>query len=194
MTTKIMAVLLTVISTVAFAKPNDSTRSDALVRIVAGQANGSYKLIYQGEQGPVDFRLLNQRGKVLHDERFRVETGFIQPINLSQLPSGDYTFVLKTGDETLTEAVTYTSTEDKLASSLGVDQVGQQIVVRGTNPESSELSLYIYDDNNELIHENTITGGQIGQIYELSQVQSKWVRCVISTSNKVVTDKQFDLK
>lgn len=194
MTTKIMAVLLTVISTVAFAGTNGTTGNDATVRVVAGTANGSYKLIYKGDEGHVHFKLVDQSGKVLHDERLKANDGFIRPINLSQLPSGDYTFVIENKSETLMEAVTYISTGDKLAGNIELEQVGRQIEVRGENLGTSTLNVYIYDDKGLLVHKNIVESNEVDQIYELSNVRSNWVNFVIASADEVVTDRRFSLK
>lgn len=193
MTTKIIAVLLTVIGTVTFADANDSTKRDAHVRVITGTANGSYKLIYQGEEGQVKFTLLNEKGNVLHDERMRIETGFIQPINLKNMPSGDYTFVVKNDNETLMEAVTYTSLTDQLAKKIRFDQVAYQLEFIGIDLQEN-LKVRIYDDNDKLVYTDRINAGNVDQIFDFGRIKSNWISFVVTSENVVLADQRFNLK
>lgn len=193
MTTKIIAVLLTVISTVTFASTNDSTKRDALVRVVTGSANGSYKLIYKGDEGQVKFKLLNEKGNVLHDERMRIENGFIQPINLSNMPSGDYTFVIENKSGTLLEAVTYTSLSDLLAKKIRFDQVADQLEFVG-NDLDENLRIQIYDDKDELVYTDKITGDTVDQIFDFNRIRSNWVSFVILNNKGVLANRRFSLR
>ncbi len=193
MTTKIIAVLLTVISTVTFANTNDSTQRDALVRVVTGSANGSYKLIYQGDEGQVKFKLINEKGNVLHDEYLRIEHGFIQPVNLSNMPSGDYTFIVENKSETLFEAVSYTSVSDLLAKKIRFDQVAHQLEFIGNDLEQN-LKIQIYNDLSELIYSDKITTGNVDQIFDFGHLRSNWVSFVILNENGVLSDQMFNLR
>ncbi len=193
MTTKIIAVLLTVMSTVTFANTNDSTKRDALVRVVTGSANGSYKLIYQGEEGRVKFKLLNEKGNVLHNEWMKVENGFIQPINLSKMPSGDYTFVVENKNETLLEAISHTSLSDLLARQIQFDQVADQLEFVGNNLQS-DLKIRIFDDNHELVYSDTITQNNVDQIFDFSRIRSNWVSFIITNNDRVLADHKFNLR
>ena len=72
MTTKIIPVLLAVISAVTFANANDTIRRDVLLNVVTGPDNGSYKLLYRGEQGRARYILQNEEGNILHHENLSV--------------------------------------------------------------------------------------------------------------------------
>ena len=192
MTTKIIAVLLTVISTVTFANTNDSTKKDALVRVVTGSANGSYKLIYKGEEGQVKFKLLNEKGNVLHEERLKTENGFIQPIDLSKMPSGAYTFVIENKTEMLLEAVSFTSLKDRMAKKIEFDQVADQLEFVGIDLQSN-LEIKIFDDENKLVYTDKITESNIDQIFDFGRIRSNWVSFVIVSDGEVLSDQKFSL-
>ena len=193
MTTKIIAVLLTVISTVTFANANDSTKRDALVRVVTGNTNGSYRLIYKGDEGQVKLKLVNEKGNILHDERLRIENGFILPIDLSNMPSGDYTFVVENDNEMLYEAVTFTSTNDQLAKQIRFDRVSDQLELIGSDLAEG-LKIRIYDDSNYLVYSDDITSSNVDQIFDFGRIKSDWVSFVIVNENGTVADHKFSLR
>ena len=193
MTTKIIAVLLTVISTAAFANTNDSTRKDAFVRVVTGSANGSFKVIYQGEEGQVNFKLVNAKGQIVHDERLRIEKGFIQPINMTQMPSGPYTFMVEDDKGTLEQEVNYISLKDQLLSKISIEQVADQLEFTGTDL-ASNLKIKIYNDQSELVYTDEITAQNVDQIFDFGRVKSDWVSFVIVSDRKVIADQKFELR
>ena len=193
MTTKIIAVLLTVISTVTFANTNDSTKRDAIARVVTGSANGSYKLIYQGKEGQVKFKLLNENGRTLHDERLKIEKGFIQPVDLSHMPSGNYTFSVDNGSNKIEEEVSYVSLKDQIAGKIRFDQVADQLEFVGKDL-GTELQIQIFDDNDQLVYSDAISSDNIDQIFDFHRVRSNWVSFVVLGNGKIITHQKFDLR
>ena len=144
MTTKIIPVLLAVISAVTFANANDSIERDVLLNVVTGSANGTYKLIYHGDQGRARYMLLNEEGSILHDERLSVATD-------------DFTF--------------------------DVDQ----LELIGNDLEAS-LSIYIYNDRNELVYSGQVNSENVEHICDTGCIKSNWVSFVILSDNNAVNN------
>jgi len=183
-TTKmIIAVLFTVISTVALAK------EDAQVKVFAASEAGVYHVIFAGNTAQkVNITIYNARNERLYTETVKAEAGFKVPVNLKALPYGVYTVELTAGEEVYRETVLYRPN----AHNVGVvyAQEDGKVKVNVTGADGKEVRVLIYDENNHLLVEDSIEGQfNFGRVYNFEGTGLHKAEVVVAYQNKVVSDQ-----
>ena len=115
-TKNFIAVLLVAMGTssVAFAG-GDSLKASSAVKVISYNKNDSYKLIYKSEgKQNVTVNVLDEKGVSVHKGSVRVADGFAQNFDLSNVPSGYYTFEVVSKGEKVAQTVHHVSEVDKL--------------------------------------------------------------------------------
>lgn len=196
-TKKILAVLLTVISTTSFVNANDSTYNKHL-KVVPRMGTTSYKLIYQSQQEePLYVSIKDEKGVLLMSERLRRTSGFILPLNLQKIETGTYQVEVKGKLGSVTETINHTSQADYLKKNLFV-QKGKngQFAVVGFNLGSTTFGLNIYDDQSRLIYSDRIVaeGGVLNKGYNLGQLLSKSVNMLIYHNDEMLIESEMIVK
>ncbi|MDA0196547.1 MAG: hypothetical protein O2887_16140 [Bacteroidetes bacterium] len=191
-----VAALLTVISAAGFGQ-NTGTTGDSQVRIVTQQQSDKYRVIYKSEiEGPVKLTLSDEDGHILYKERHSKLSSFIQDISFESVSTGEYTFQVEDLAGSHKETISFVSQEDRLASKLRLAQEsGKKLVLRATDLGYVDLSLYIYDDKNQLIYDENLKDVDVlGKIYNLDLLASRSVNVVIANDHKRLLDMNFSLE
>jgi hypothetical protein len=170
-----IAVVLTagiVVSVVA----NDNNKSLAILR-----ANGTevYKIIYKGESSKtVKINVYDYNADLVFTETINGSNGFILPLNFKGLASGEYTIELTDAAGKHAEKINYqpltVKAEDE--TSVHVSRVAKnsdKFVLSMTTKSSDEVTINIYDENDQLIFNETkqVNGG-FAQVYSIKNVNT----------------------
>lgn len=186
MITKIFAVLLTVISTTAFATEKDSAHNQ--LRIVSKQGGDSYKLIYEPKiSEPVFVSIKNQAGNIIASRRLTKNDGFILPVNMKNVESGKYNVSVRGRSEIVEGTLNHTTKSDYLKSRIFLQNRGGLFGLVGYDLGVSELDIKIFDNNGNLVHKDAITtNGVLNKTYKFKDIDSSWVEIVVYHKNDVL--------
>ena len=95
-TINILAALVIVLGTVVNANANTTGTE---LKVWETKAK-TFRLIYKSEAvQTVKVNILDGDNKVLHTQKVKSTDGFMLPINMSKLPSGEYTVEIVSGNE-----------------------------------------------------------------------------------------------
>jgi len=179
MTTKIkfLAVLLTVISTAAYAagpeKVLEKKDGDGEIRILPGSENGIFKVHYVEAQSQwVEVNIYNASGKKLVSDQIKSNEGFSKPYNFQGLNPGVYEFEIIDQNGKYQQKVIYKNLpespvavqrkgEDKFKLIVGAE-MGNEITVR-----------ILLDDDRLLLEEKIDSKTGFSKVYDLSKAKSK---------------------
>jgi hypothetical protein len=168
-----LAALLVMTSAVSFAGKDEPRRTGLAVIPVKGSE--IFKVIYQGENaGKIKLNIHNASGAIVYSETITGLSGFIFPVNFSGLASGEYTFTVIDGSGKRSETVTYVKTvanteSPKAKINFHVAKLRDgKFLLSVVGAGTTVLTLKIYDQNSNLVHEesNTISG-DFAQVYKV---------------------------
>lgn len=191
--TQMIAVLLTVLSTVAFATGDEKDKLNAKASVeVKMEGAQIFNLIYKGENSEkVDIRIYDESKRLVFSESIKKYDAFSRPYNLSNLPEGIYTVVVKDANGTINKSVeNYTSrsgsSENVNFNLVRFHEVAQDkykltIINKGvTNAE-----VKIYDKTGDLLYvKNEKLTGNFALLYNLSLVNAKTVKVKLNGAEK----------
>jgi hypothetical protein len=187
-TKNFIAVLLVAMGTssVAFAG-GDTLKSSSNVRVISFNKNDSYKLIYKSEgKQNVIVNVLDEKG---------VADGFAQNFDLSNVPTGYYTFEVVSKGEKVAQTVHHVSEVDKLTQHVALSSNAdtKKMVLRSSASVDAPLSVAIYGGEDELLFTEDVKSVDfLTRVYDLSQIKGAGVRFTVSYNNTVVKDQKFD--
>jgi hypothetical protein len=196
-TKNFIAVLLVAMGTssVAFAG-GDTLKSSSNVRVISFNKNDSYKLIYKSEgKQNVIVNVLDEKGVSVHKGSVRVADGFAQNFDLSNVPTGYYTFEVVSKGEKVAQTVYHVSEVDKLTQHVALSSNAdtKKMVLRSSASVDAPLSVAIYGGEDELLFTEDVKSVDfLTRVYDLSQIKGAGVRFTVSYNNTVVKDQKFD--
>jgi hypothetical protein len=196
-TKNFIAVLLVAMGTssVAFAG-GDTLKSSSNVRVISFNKNDSYKLIYKSEgKQNVIVNVLDEKGVSVHKGSVRVADGFAQNFDLSNVPTGYYTFEVVSKGEKVAQTVHHVSEVDKLTQHVALSSNAdtKKMVLRSSASVDAPLSVAIYGGEDELLFTEDVKSVDfLTRVYDLSQIKGAGVRFTVSYNNTVVKDQKFD--
>ncbi|SDL76249.1 hypothetical protein SAMN05421823_10851 [Catalinimonas alkaloidigena] len=129
--------LVTGLLTVAGVRAQDALpaqHQDDIVIALSVDDASVYRLYYpisDGDKAKVKVSVYNEEGGHLYTDRIHSQRTFVRRYNLSQLPSGEYTFKIKNKEETR-EVVVFHHEQDPNAQ-LALDYelpAGEQVIVK----------------------------------------------------------------
>lgn len=193
-TTKLLAVLLTVISTTGFAKVNDSTFVRNL-KVLPKTGSDSYKVIYQAQTAePVFVSIKDAQGSLLLSERYARTSGFILPVNLENAKSGTYQVEIKGKQGSVSETIDHTSQADILKNRLFIQENKNKIALVGYDLGVTQLQVLVFNGNQELVYKDQVTtDGVINKSYDLNAIKAG-AEVVVYHENDALISKTIDLK
>ena len=196
-TIKLFAVLLTVISTAAFAAGSENVAEveKATIRILPGSEMNVFRVRYvptekqslRGKKQLVRVRIFDGNGQLVITERIQSENGFVKPYNLAGRNPGIYTFQIKDRNATIdTYVVVKHQPEDNNGHSQAtVKKVDgkNRFSVLVSNPYKRKISVKIFDRWDNMIFEESVSSAQrFSKVYNLkymgypSNPPSSWTR------------------
>ncbi len=176
----IMAVLLTVISAVAFASTGTTALSTTSKFQVVENTNSRYDLYYVSENfGNVTVRITNENGKLINTDKLTGVKAFKRTYNLKGLPAGNYSVEVKNVEGKATQSIFHNpSIKSSLHSIVGqLPNANKFKVFVGPNNANSKVRVRIYNDKDELLLKDSMNSVEEGfsKTYDLSDVDSNFV-------------------
>jgi len=185
-TTQIMAALLTVISSVAFATGDEKEVNKTSSVEVMLKEPKVFHLVYKSENADrVSIKIMNENNRVVFSESIKKYDAFTRPYNLSLLPEGIYTVEVTDQFGTTKRQIhnfKYTPSTVALPHIVKLDQIEDQkykltIVNQGVNA----ANISIYDAKNDLVYKGFENlDGNFAKLYNLSRVNAKTVEVVVN--------------
>lgn len=165
----LLAALLIVSSAVSFAGKDEPRKTGlAVVPVKNGDV---FKVIYKAETvGKIKLNIYNANGVVVYSETLAGLDGFIYPVNFKGLNAGEYTVEVIDASGKKIEKVSYKSTEKKSAN-FHVSKLSEEgkFLVSVAASTSDAVSIKIYDNNNNLIHDEWKSiDGDFAQVYKIT--------------------------
>ena len=175
-----MAVLLTVISTVAFAFTGTTELSETSKFQVVENSDSRYDLYYVSESiDNVVVRILDQNGKLINSDKLSDVRAFKRTYNLIGLPTGNYKIEVKNAEGKASQAIFHNPvTATNLHTIVGqLPNVNKFKVLVGPNDHNKKITVQIVDENNNILIEESIKNAQNGfsKVFDLSRVESSYV-------------------
>lgn len=176
----------------AFAHEGENNKANhAKVAIVHNQQH--YNLVYKnGPVGKVRIELKNSQGHTIHSKVVKNKVGFSLPYEVSILEPGDYSFKITHADgssETKDFEIKSPVENNLVADILDVNdnKKFRLLVVNRKEPQTaSPVWVRIYDENNNLIQEETIkTTRGFRKTYDLSAIDSENFEFVVMNSKEI---------
>ena len=123
-------------------------------------------------------------------ETFNSTQGFIVPVNFAGLEAGEYTIELIDAAGKKVEKVTYGVKEvsKKIAHISNIDKANGKFPLSVVNTTAGEVSVKIYDAQNNLIHSETkVVTGDFAKVYKLNPAATSLTFEVSDNTGKIKT-------
>ncbi len=195
----LMAVLLTVISTVSFAFSTKGTTalSNTTKFQVVENTDSRYDLYYVSENiDNVVVRILDEKGNLINTDKLSSVKAFKRTYNLKGLPTGNYKIEVKNGEGKASQAIFHNPAVTKnLHSIVGqLPAINKFKVYVAPSVENKKVNVQIVDDKGtELISDSISAKQGFFKVYDLSQIKANYVTFKIS-NGKESTSFSRDLK
>ncbi len=203
-TIKLFAVLLTVISTAAFAAGSENVAEveQATIRILPGSEMNVFRVRYvptekqslrvkkysvREKKQSVRVSIFDAKGQLVITERIQSENGFVKPYNLARRNPGIYTIQIKDRNTTIDKyvVVRHQPEDNNGHSQVTVKKVDgkNRFSVLVSNPYKRKISVKIFDRWDNMIFEESVSSAQrFSKVYNLkymgypSNPPSSWTR------------------
>jgi len=161
-------------------------------------APNSFKLVYKsGEAASVKINIYDESSSRIFSDRVNNPGSFSKLYNFKNLNSGKYTFEIIANGQAAKEDVYYTL--PKKASHKMKAFVNQlddtkkfKFMVMGNDMEP--VTVKIYDTSNKLLHQKSYKSQKsIGEVYNLTDVNSDEVVFIVSSGEEVLNTTSFEL-
>jgi hypothetical protein len=163
-------------STIMFAGGiNENPKSTSGV-ITTDAANGVFKVYYKGDEAArIKISIVDSKNKSVFSETLQRANGFLRPYNMTNLPDGEYTFLIDDGVSVVSEKVINGSIADdpKLfrATKLKEDD---KFLFTASGKGQEDVTINIYDLAEKLLYSETRTiKNSISRVYDLSHFRNK---------------------
>lgn len=195
-TRNFLAVLLAAMGTSTVVLAGDTLETKSEVRVVSFGKSDSYKLIYKSDgKQYVKVNIIDGEGNIVYRGGAKVEGGFAQSFDLSNMPSGYYTFEVAGKGEKAAQTVHHVAEVDNLGQSvaLSADADAKKMVLRSSTSLKSPLSVAIFGAGDELLFREELKAAEfLTRVYDLSRIKGEGVRVTVSYNNTVVKDQKID--
>lgn len=184
-------VALIIVMGAAFASAK-GVSGDSEVKVLAGSKAGVYNLLFESaENKTVNVRVLDTNHKVLSNKRITKTDGFLQPIDFSNLPTGNYFIEITGQDGKVTEAVKHqVSTVDAADIRVTTVNNARKVAFATSMTESAPLNLYFYDEKGEIVYRETLGANELNKkLYDLSSIEGKSVSVSIAHKGNTIINK-----
>ncbi|MCU0352468.1 MAG: hypothetical protein MUD08_01815 [Cytophagales bacterium] len=190
----ITAALVAISFTGAFATDNVENAKDAAVAVQASARPNVYNLVYKSaEVGVVTVIIRNQDDQVVMEDRIKNVKGFVRPYNFDGMPAGNYSVTITDASGKTNLAVAYNNTvvnAVRKAEVTALENNKYQLRLIGNNAD--EVSVNIYDRNNELIHTEVFTQkGSFTRVYNMGKLAASDLTFEVIAAGAIVNRVQL---
>jgi hypothetical protein len=170
-----MAVLVTALSTGMVVAQDlsevfESDNGRTNVRLEES-SYAKYKLIYPVRNaGIVYVKIYDQQGQQVFSDRIRNKNGFMKPYDFSNMPDGNYKFMIKSDGGKIITDVVHKLHEDDLNIALGDtgEKDAYRLVVTGVKKDPVYVNIYDYKD--QLVFEDIVkVGKNFSRVYSFPE-------------------------
>lgn len=181
----VMAVLLTVISTVAFAFTSTTTKLSNTSKFqVVENTDSRYDLYYVSENiDNVVVRILDNNGKLINTDKLSNVRAFKRTYNLKGLPAGNYNIEVKNGEGKASQAIFHNpATASSLHTIVGqLPNANKFKIFVGPSQENDNVKVKILDDQGNVLNTETISAKEgFSKVYDLTNINSEFVTFELS--------------
>ncbi|MEQ8711718.1 MAG: hypothetical protein RIC80_01810 [Cyclobacteriaceae bacterium] len=184
-------VALVIVMGAAFANAK-GVSGDSEVKVLAGNKAGVYNLFFESaEDKTVNVRVLDANHKLLSNKRITKTDGFLQPIDFSNLPSGNYFIEINGEGTALTESIQHHVTTVK-ADDFTVTTVSnaRKVAFATTLTEPAPLNLYFYNEAGEVVYRESVASSQLNRkLYDFSSIEGESVTVSIAHKGNTIMNK-----
>ncbi len=152
----------------------------------------SFDLVLTDVSNSTKITLTDQRNNILFEETVKDGEGFMKTFNMELLPSGRYKVEIE--NATLIKSfLVKVDVDTLLMTDAGMKEIykpvvaekGSAVYVTQFSPENKPLYIAIFNDRNELLHEETLRGRiDLGKIYDFSKSESGAYRFYLESNGK----------
>jgi len=179
----------------------------AVAAIVAGMAAGvkaqeksirldplnqdTYQLTYikKGEC-KIKVEVLDEEGRVIHEERIKNEKSFTKPYSFENLQLGEYSFKVTDNEGIYLTKIKRSEEINMVASIKKLEDDKAKIIVKGDF--MAPVSVNIYDSFNVLVFDDYIDHEKsFSVIYDLSKVRAEKLRIEVVSDNGMLATAKF---
>lgn len=181
----VMAVLLTVISTVAFAFTNTTTELSNTSKFqVVENADSRYDLYYVSENvDNVIVRILDKNGKLINTDKLSDVRAFKRTYNLKGLPAGNYNIEVKNGEGKGSQAIFHNpATKSSLHTIVGqLPNANKFRLFVGPSAANEKVEVKILNDEGKVLKTESISAQDgFSKVYDLTKLNSDFVTFELS--------------
>ena len=173
----LLAVLLTVISAVGFAKATPEDGETSKFKIVA-KSDVKFDFIYVADEaGEVCVTIYDAEGNKVSNKTIKDAKSFRRTYDFSKLTPGKYKVVVKNADGTSNEVINYKVKKALLQTFVTKIPDSKSVKVHvGAFNHERPVTVIIYNQNNKLIHTEKIKKkNSFSKVYDLSGTDAKSV-------------------
>lgn len=179
--------LLVTISSVGFARGTEKPTLGTAVL----QNGSTVKLLYRADQlGDVKIQILNENNEVVLTDKVKNVDGFLRPYNFSELPAGEYSFVVTNVNGSQTEKIAYREAKrtERIAKLMPVEGNDKKLLLSVPNKQSDILTITILDDvDNILYSEKETISDDFAKVYNLESFTGKIRFHVVDSKGNVAS-------
>lgn len=182
-----MAMLLTVLSTAALGAGFDSVTTATYCR-VAVIDDSSYKLIFQAPQkDDVNIQLIDQQEQVVFSEDLKNVDVIEKSYDMSQLPTGSYTFMLRSNGYLYQEEIVSGDLSGFYFHFSQIDD--RKIALVGEQPTKKKSTLYVLDQDKEVVYREVLTEGKVIKKFNFEKLLGNEATFMIYYNNQLIEEK-----
>ncbi len=188
----LLVALLTVISATVFAYVE---KEDSEVKIVPNKDGKTYRVIFKSSaEENVSVSILDKNQKKIYASNIIKSDGFSKPYDLSNLPVGDYTFLVETESTKFNQKVDLRDITESDISLTKLNKSNGKVQLLCFDRSHAPLSVFIYDANDDLVYNEVLEeGGVINRIYNLNELKSKNVTFNILSDGRLIKEEKLVL-
>lgn len=155
-----------------------------------------FNIIYEADmKWNIIVKLYDERGKKRFDTEIQNSERFILPINLKGESSGKYSVEISTPAYDLRKELDYLTSEDQLATRIGVEYITDKHTIRVQTQEIIDLpfTVYIYNEQGDRLVTDEIEprGMLINRSYNLKGAPASRFEFIILTSGNIIKKEFF---
>lgn len=195
-TATLIALLMTVMSSVLYAANDRENTSDAQAIVRTSSKNSVYQLVYLSQiHGTVTVSITDASGNIIMTDRVKnIEDGFMRPYNFSAIAEGNYLIEIQDSKGKVKVPFIHKVNKDMQPLKVNVRALPAEkkfkLVMVGNN--ENLLQVNILDQANTLVYTDYINASSnFSKVYDLTKVRASNFTFEIRNADKLISTQQF---